>query len=191
MDPVNYSNNYGMHIHPYQVARSANDYFSYSHGQYPNPPYYHYHSHYQPQVSNQISGQLDYMNQTGIAHQDQPKQSSPIYDPMYNNKSIPLTAIRSSHGQSNRVAPYSTTRPSKRNTASSSSSSNANLVDKSEIPLSVSPVYNLTKLDFEQTDDSLNITENFMSQMHNQTIQSSNSSASTSSYTLSSTTASV
>ena len=185
MDPVNYSNNYGMHIYPYQVARSANEYFSYSHGQYTNPPYYYYHSHHQPQVPNQISGHVDYMNQ------DQPKQSSPIYDPMYNNKSIPLTAIRSSHGQSNRVAPYSTTRPSKRGTASSSSASNANLADKSEIPLSVSPVYNLNKLDFEQTDDSLNMTENFMSQMHNQTIQSSNSSASTSSYTLSSTTTSV
>jgi hypothetical protein len=180
-----------MHIHPYQVARTANEYFSYSHGQYTNPPYYQYHNHHQTQVPNQITGQLDYMSQTGISHQDQPKQSSPIYDPMYNNKSIPMTAIRTSHGHSNRVAPYSTTRPSKRNIALISSSSNANLVDKSEIPLSVSPVYNLTKLDFEQTDDSLNMTENFMSQMHNQTIQSSNSSASTSSYTLSSTTTSV
>ena len=109
---------------------------------------------------------------------------------MYNNKSLPVTAIRHSQNSNNRMAPYSTTRPSKRNT-STNSSSITTMVDKNDLPLSVSPVYNVTKLDFEHTDDSLNLTENFMSQMHNQTIQSSNSSASTSSYALSSTSTSV
>jgi hypothetical protein len=187
---MGYANNsYGLHLHPYS-ARPVNDYFPYAQHQYNNAPYYHYHHYQQHQLPTQILGQQQYLNTSHVPHQDQPKQSSPIYDPMYNNKSIPVTAIRHSHANSNnRMAPYSTTRPSKRNT-STNSSSITTMVDKNDLPLSVSPVYNLTKLDFEHTDDSLNLTENFMSQMHNQTIQSSNSSASTS-YALSSTTTSV
>ena len=177
---------------PYQQVQHNNDYFPYSHQTYSS-------AHYQPQVihynnveqANNYSQnfqQADYASASIQNLQHQPKQSSPIYDSMYNSKNMHSAAIRPSHSyKSNRAAPYITNRPAKAQVSCQAPIIAIN--SKQDIPLSVSPVYNMTKLDFnEQSDDSLNLTENFLSQLHNQTIQSTNSSnASSSSFTLSST----
>ena len=200
----------------------SRDYFPYPSHQYQHVPSYQpqiinyngpdssQHSNQHQQLSYPTSMQPQFksseyasniQSSNGHFSTEHPKQSSPIYDSLYsdnaNLKSSHVSAMRSNQTASfkdNRAAPYSTSRPMKRpnfNTLPPVSVHHKQV----EVPLSVSPVYNMTKLDFnsaDHSDDSLNLTENFLSQLHNQTIQSTNNSsnASSSSFALSSTTSS-
>jgi hypothetical protein len=95
---------------------------------------------------------------------DRRKQSSPIYE-MYSDAKSNIVK-RSSMLKDNRMAPYSTTRPSiaiKRNQSTNISTDS----------LSVSPVYNANgssnQHNNHESDDSLNLTEtNFLSPIQNQ-----------------------
>ncbi len=118
---------------------------------------------------------------------DRTKQSSPIYDIYAVKNMLPSanTAKRHHHIHSmlkdSRVAPYTTTKPGKRNTTPTNPATNTSTGDS----LSVSPVYSIgnsssnssginsshqSKLEYthESSDDSLNLTENFLHQINNQ-----------------------
>jgi hypothetical protein len=107
---------------------------------------------------------------------DRLKQSSPIYD-IYSDLK-PNLVKRTAILKDNRMAPYSTTRPSmavKRNQSTNISTNSDSL--------SVSPVYNASnnQLNGQESDDSLNLTENFLSPMQNQANNSASFTSTTSS----------
>ena len=154
----------------FQLNNYNNEYF-YQQTQYQSAQNHQF--NYAPQDYSPPMQQYDYNNQV-TEFQDNSKQSSPIYNE--NNYSKANGLKRGLNGlKENRMAPCSTTRPAKRPAT--------DLV----LPLSISPVNTGAKLDYnEQSDDSLNVTDNFFTQSHNQTLQSNNSTSSSLSFTLSS-----
>lgn len=117
--------------------------------------------------------QYDYntsIESNDLYQSDRSKQSSPIYE---SYAKVRLSSNKRSSQElpnNDRPAPYSTARPAKRQAVQSN--------------LSDSPTYNsvIPKFDFsEQSDESLNSSDNFLGQLHNQTGQSSTSSFSLSS----------
>ncbi|CAF0710732.1 unnamed protein product [Brachionus calyciflorus] len=151
-----YNTNFYQAYNPYnQYAQQFNN-FHLNHNQY-----------YQNQenlVQNYYPFQYDYNHLLDTSNQqvspsDRTKQSSPIYESTYKLNDSGKRSIESVNEQ----------RPAKRQA-----------VSQNDLP--VSPVYRMPKLEFaEQSDDSLNSTDNFYSHLSNQTNQSS------SSFTLSST----
>jgi hypothetical protein len=135
---------------------------------------------YQQSSENWLVGpnggyQYDYVPSEPV-NQSERKQSSPIYEVYGGGK---LLSSKRTHKDS-RSAPYATTRPiAKKTNNNTSPTSNNDLLDSS--PVGGFNIAVSTNNNNDQSDDSLNSTENYLSQLPNQTLQNSNTSSNTSS----------